>query len=117
MSGRVFISAVPSWSGLAAILRSEAAPGVSVTPLHFEDAQWRGDAAGPVAPEVAAGRGGAARKREGKRLGLLVLGSPFLSRKHQGVSAAPATLPGTDPGNQEQRYRHAGRATGIRNVQ
>src|SRR2546429_9602334 len=38
MFGRAFISGVPSWSCLVAILRREAAAGVSAALLHFADA-------------------------------------------------------------------------------
>src|SRR4029077_9907394 len=41
MFGRVFISVVPSWSGLTAILRSEALDAVCVTPLHLRMPVWR----------------------------------------------------------------------------
>src|ERR1700751_3699393 len=38
MFGRVFISGIPSWWCLMAIVRREAAAGVSVALLHFADA-------------------------------------------------------------------------------
>src|SRR5216684_2116507 len=51
MFGRVLISGVPSWSCLAAILRREAAAGVSAALLHFADACCAvGVAIPPVSP-------------------------------------------------------------------
>src|SRR5690349_7207612 len=47
--GRVFISGIPSWLRLMAILRSEAAAGVSAALLHFADACC---AAGMAVPPV-----------------------------------------------------------------
>ena len=47
MFGRVFISMVPSWSCLVAILRREAAAGVSAALLHFADACCAADVAIP----------------------------------------------------------------------
>src|SRR5216683_2447283 len=49
MFGRAFISGVPSWSCLVAILRREAAAGVSAALLHFADACC---AAGVAIPPV-----------------------------------------------------------------
>ena len=64
MSGRVFISVIPSRLGLTVILRNGAGRGVYVTPLHLEDAQCQGDAAAPVAPQIAMGRGAGQRANE-----------------------------------------------------
>src|SRR5690242_19253333 len=55
MFGRVFISGFPSWSCLMAIVRREAAPGVSAALLHLADACC---AAGVAVPPVwPAGKG------------------------------------------------------------
>src|SRR5690242_1588944 len=47
--GRVFISGIPSWLRLMAIVRREAAAGVSAALLHFADACC---AAGVAVPPV-----------------------------------------------------------------
>src|SRR5216683_3757167 len=54
MFGRAFISGVPSWSCLVAILRREAAAGVSAALLHFADACCAAGVAIP--PVLSAGK-------------------------------------------------------------